>query len=625
MGALRNDSQTRALYLFTESESTVQPLDRSANCTPLRGDATPTPALEMPDLDVGLVGYGRLFDADKGLVGYEVETNAVRLLRSMTIEAVLSFANGKDADGTYTIAARGAGISSAERTLWGLKIVTSSSGTVHTLQAFAQESSGGSAVIPGVTFVVPDGFFYVACVRRYTSKTSVSFDYYVNGEIIGTTTSSDGDFGNGVGGRHMVGTYYSGAVYADFFDDVIDCVRISDGVREAEDIELIHRQIFVLPGEGAELYEALLPPGESYSLDPESVARREFGVSGQALALIEEAAEYLSRNFLPDRATHDLDRWERVARINSKISESAATRRSRVLAHLRKVHGYSRDDIKEALTGILDLDTSLIQIYEFSNRFEDEFDDEEIEISWYEPDNNGAVTEPASGVLKLEFSSTDDARFYQTDQEGAPQLLLPIDAAQDMDFRVEVTASPNFSTFPEAFGIVLRDFANAHYHIFGVFGGAGDDYGHELYNGTLTSVISGVAEAAPTYWLRLKHNSDTDRWEFYTGTSENGPWTERYDVASIADPGWIGVLLRSEDSSAAAARAVEFGKVVLHEPNSLRPFRWYVVRDPAEAGTADIPSAQLVVDRMRPAHTIGTVVEATSFELAESILDREPA
>lgn len=54
-------------------------------------------------------------------------------------------------------------------------------------------------------------------------------------------------------------------------------------------------------------------------------------------------------------------------------------------------------------------------------------------------------------------------------------------------------------------------------------------------------------------------------------------------------------------------------------------FRFFVYRDPALAGTAFIASAQVMVDEMKPSHTVGHVIESIAFTCGDphSIVGRD--
>jgi uncharacterized protein YmfQ (DUF2313 family) len=54
-------------------------------------------------------------------------------------------------------------------------------------------------------------------------------------------------------------------------------------------------------------------------------------------------------------------------------------------------------------------------------------------------------------------------------------------------------------------------------------------------------------------------------------------------------------------------------------------YRFFIYRDPGLPGSYDIASAQDIVDRMKPSHTLGHVIESTSFlcEAPSSLCDRD--
>lgn len=54
-------------------------------------------------------------------------------------------------------------------------------------------------------------------------------------------------------------------------------------------------------------------------------------------------------------------------------------------------------------------------------------------------------------------------------------------------------------------------------------------------------------------------------------------------------------------------------------------FRFFIYRDPSEPGTYYIESAQEIVDKIKPSHTIGFVIESTAFKTGDphSLLGRD--
>lgn len=59
--------------------------------------------------------------------------------------------------------------------------------------------------------------------------------------------------------------------------------------------------------------------------------------------------------------------------------------------------------------------------------------------------------------------------------------------------------------------------------------------------------------------------------------------------------------------------------------NPEKVWLWFIKRDPALPGTPDIPTAQRIIDQMKPAHTRGLVGESTSFKCDDphSLTDRD--
>lgn len=632
MSRLLTDDATRVMLRFDEPDSQVLPSDEAGSLL----DLGPDTGASLPALTAALHGQGRQFGAGVGLVAEEDVAGTTRLLRSLTMEAVINLEGGAQADGTYTILARGLSGSAAERRLYGLQIVRGA-GPVYTLQAFAQETGGGAATIGGATFTLPlesngsaylSRFFYVACTREWVSDSLATYRYYVNGVQVGSTvTSTDADFTEGDGGSFTIGCRGDGVGgYENHFLDVIDCVRVSVGVRSAEEIRHEFVRLFVDPAHGYALQKSMLPPGP-YSEDAGSHIQREIMVEGDGQALTIGLIRELRDLFLPDSTFRFLSRWEKVCSIVPRPADSIETRRARVIGHLRKIHGFTREEIVKAVADLLDQDEADVQIVEVSNRQTDDFEDASVGDEWLQNASAGTITE-ASGDLVLAAQNTDDVR-WTASVNAAVYVRTTPQNPEGMHVMAKLDAW-TLTDQNDLIGLLWYDALTGDWHVFGIsrINNPGDETftQRKRISGTVTEVQYTTPPAGPIYLRMLREDGGTLAIGYST-TGWEGPWTTiATGLATVADPAWVGLALIGGSSSSSGTKSGAFDEFRIWNPNSRSPFHWFIYRDPGDPGTPDIAGAQAVVDRMKPAHTEGDVTQSLSALCDDeySLCDRTP-
>jgi hypothetical protein len=357
---------TAALLHFDETDVGVQPADAVQGLDDL---VVPT-GLTAPAIVEGWFGSARRFAAGTGLEGAELDAGNLLLRRSMAIEAWVNLAPACGSNGSRTIVARGRRGSSAERRLFGLRVDVAGapSAPIFTLR-LGWDQGATPAAVAGADFVMrTPGWVYLAAVRRWFSAGEVEVDYYANGEPIGTISTAAGAIVDGEGGHTAFGCEGDGAGgYVNEFLGDLDEVRISRVERTAEEIRQTFRRIMVYQAYGYEALKALLPPGKTYSQNPASAIQRELMVEGAGLGFAWSKLAELEDDFLPDRATGHLPRWEEALRLEPGPADLIAARRARCVSFLRKVHGFGVEQIKEALAPVLDCQPSDLEIIENDN------------------------------------------------------------------------------------------------------------------------------------------------------------------------------------------------------------------------------------------------------------------
>lgn len=597
-----SSTRTAALWHFDEPDG-VWPSDAAHNVTDLVAPA----GLTAPSRATGILGYGRTWAAARGLKGSELVVDALKLRRTMAIEVVILL-NG---DGTRFVCQRGANTgATAERVLWGLKVTRS--GSSFTVQAYWQKSSGAAATVAAASFQLTTDWVYLAAVRRWMTVTSVAVDYYLNGEPLGTVTSADGDIEGGDAGTVFIGVNDGAGTPATGMvaGDIIDELRISSDERTVEELRQVYRRLFVYPEQGGDLVRAFLPPGQAYSKDPSSVVQRELSVEGDGLAHAMSLLAILEEDFLPDRATQTLDRWETVLRLSPHPGDDYATRRARVGGHLKKIHGYSREKIADAIAPLLGCTPAQVTFREFSNRWTDDFA-AALSTVWTSVTGGGAAPATSGGKLQLAFLATHDTRWTGA-VDNATRVTRGIGEAEEAEVYAQLATITLANTGDRA-GVHVVSFLGSgpDHHLVGVqWTGAALAFFHEKsLGGVLTTATYGAPPATP-FILRARFAGGNA--EISYGTTFEGPWTSVATVATIPIIAAVGAFLSSAGAAPASGGSVAIEEIRAWQPKLRDVFRWLVSSSPAPPTTLSLAPAQALVDALKPAHTQG-IVAGTLF------------
>lgn len=616
-------ASTKIVLHFDEPATTMRPEDAAGSLQPL----APANAGQTPAVADGAVGGGRLFAVNKGFIASEAVVDATKLRRSMTIEAILKYTASAGIEQTIICRGKKTG-TAAERRLWCLSIVDVAG--VQKLRSAWDRSGGTAAVVPDLTFTPPAGFMYLAAVREWASATVATVSYYVNGLFVGSVTSAEANIEDGDAGTTQIGIRWNqgGAVYAFEYRDIIDELRVAEGTRSAEEIRQIARRLFVHPARQYEALKALMPPGNAYTTNPESFIQRELMVAGDGLGHAASKLAELDEDFLPDRAWSFLDRWEEVTRLAPRADDTIAQRRERVVGFLRKIHGYNRDEIRTAIFQLLRLTSTQVAISEVSNRFDDSFLTSPLGPAWHQEANEGTIGVSA-GQLTLAVQAGDDARWTDSLRK-AVNVRTPLVDADRCEIVADV-ASRSVPSNGDGVGLFVLDMLNSGWaHLFGIKRDAGVE---KFFSATIgpSHVVTVYADAVPAGQLWLSFQRKAGGGNLcdlrYSTTGKYGPWTTvADDIATLVTPGSCGLFARAETQPAPSNVSLVLNEGSVWCPRARTPFHWYVYRDPGISGTPDIQGAQLVIAKMKPAHTLGTVVESLALKCddADNLSDREP-
>jgi len=611
------DDATAACWHFDEPKTAVLPNDATGHTTPLQRVI----AGQVPAVVAGLAGPARRFQE-----GYAFQTGeapeapgALRLRRSMTLEAVLTYT---PSSAPQVIACRGKRNDTGEERLWCVALAQIGGPVLRFDWDRASGAEASGASIPLGT--LPAGFFYLAVVREWLSTTSCTVHAFVNGVLVGSATSSQADIENGDGGSTTIGVKWEegDSAFNGFFAGTIDALRVSSIARSAEEIEHTHRALLVYPVWGYELLASLLPPGEAWTRSLDSRIQRFFMVAGGGLAIAwAKAAELL--DFLPDRAWSVLDRWESITRLSPRPFDTIAQRRDRVVGFLRKVQGYSAPQIAAAVADLLGQAASNVVIREASNVHLLSFNGATIASKGLQEPNEGTIGQ-VNGLLTLSSQVGDDARWTAA---VAKPVRLRASVAEGAEVEIIAGIKPALVDDGASCGVYVHNAATGAAQLFGILRSGGGnrwwyrtiDVDGESGAPTMGEVVGGLVPAGTVYWLRLKRRTD-EEGEFdlqyrVDGSGFDGPWTTLASgLETIASPlHWCGPFVAVDTAPAVNGNAASFVDFRIVTPQSRHVWQWFVYRDPSLAPAYDRAGAQLVLDKMKPAHTRGTVIESLAF------------
>jgi hypothetical protein len=634
------DDRTAILLHFNEPATAIQPIDSAGTLASLVVPA----GLTAPATVDGDLGRARQFGVGKGFEGTEAIVGGGKLLRSMTLEAVLSYQAGRLLVARHTIIGRGRNSgTAAERNLWSMVLVGSVSGATAQIVVNWTDASGFDEGIGSASFQLPaniatGGRMYIAATRHWLSTTEILVEFFVNGRSIGTATGTHGDLAGGDGGHTTVGYAEVSGSKIEHFLDTIDVIRVSTEDRSGEEIRQIYRRNFVYPDEAHEVLRALLPGGsvfgDVYSRDPSSGIQRELRVEAEGMAWGVSKAAELEEDFLPDRAWFSLARWEKVARLSSLSTDTFATRRARVVAHLRKVHGFQRSEILKALVGPLALTEAQLQLIEVSNQLNEDFLGVSIAAFWTQEPNAGTIG-ISGGKVDLDIQIGDDARW---DGSNRKAVALRTTIGEEAQCEVLIALTPSLSENDVMCGAFISNTMGDAFQ-FGIIRDLGVNkwFYRTIIGGVATTTLGAAVPAGTVYWLRAVVAPGGATVTISRAVDPSGlPWTDDFTwVTEFTAVGtltvqkqWAGPFVGTRSlASATANSGADVLAFRIYCPQLLLVYQWYVYRDPSLVPTTyDVKGAQLVVDLMKPAHTFGDVVEATAAlcDSPYTRCDREP-
>lgn len=624
---------TAASYRLAEVNAEVFAVDAVGNVEDLGDDDTSTPPLVIPPVVLSLTGLGREFGPNIGLQGKEQTAglDTTRLDRDVTIRAFMTYevANAINGD-RGTVVARGLEDGTAtERRLFGLELERVSATSVR-IRARWEEISGTDAVVAGVTFFPPSGFFHIACVRRWIDTTTVQVEYILNDELVGSETVAQGDIGEGSGGTLTLGCAGDPASVGDYekflpADSIIDQVSIENDAMTVEELRQEFRRITIHQPNGAKIIRAYQPPGDAWNKDPSSRIQKLFAAIGDGVGHFLALTERERDDFLPDRAYGGalLD-WEELLGLASLPADSVQDRRDRVLGFQRRILGYQIDDVKLSLEPLFNQDSADIDIIEYDGLRTDDFDVDDIgtppSTIWRTFQGAGTVAIAAS-LCTCAASASDNIQ-YISGEAPRREASISSQVGSDGAGAVLITKIDQIITSPtdEHIGHFWR-LGNGDAIVFGIRDNGGQELAFQVITGGVAGAFTTTHTAIPDpLWLLTRYLGAGLYEVSYSATGPLSGFVPFVTaIAGPTDPKWAGFGIFATDDSLAGGVDVDFDDAKIYEPSGLRAFNWQAFRDPADPGTFDLAAAQAQLEKQKPAHTEACAIDSLlGFELGPS-------
>ncbi len=618
------------LLAFDQPDGVLTP-DLEGNLDNLAPDPTHTTA---PSSATGWTGPSRAFTAasSQALIAGDLAGKDTLLQRDITIQVLLSLELGGGAQPTSTVIARGTHDGSAANAWsYGLELFAPGGSGVVGVRWFWEDSAFAVHTDAGASFQSPgDGqIFLLTATRRWQSSTSVVMRYYVDERLILEVAAANGDINGGTTGLTTIGGRKNAGTWEHFATATIDQLYVGDFEMSLEEIRHIWRRLSVYQPEGVAMLTGLVPPGSGWGSDPGNRIGKWVKIAGQALGQGIAGAEELRALWLPDAVTlATIGRWETICGLAPGPTDSLDVRRARIIAYLSRLNGYSIPQVQQAMSGVLGLAPSDVQILEFTNEIKDSFA-AALNLQRWTVGDVGSFSIGGS-ALDLVVTSATDIRWSPTQAEC--HIRMPIaSAADNADFFAAVEIP--FYSIPvnTLVGLYVLNGAGKNSIWFGVYSdGAGTK--HFGYIASIAGIMGAftVLAAAPAgpVWLRLQYTGVGEFTLSHSATdATTATMTSHIVSIAMTDAEWAGIAAVSTDAALAGNILVTFVDYVLNVPNGERPFFWYVFRDPTLSGSWDAIGGEATVLKVKPAHTYGALcfnAEVLCDDARDGLCDRGP-
>jgi hypothetical protein len=620
---------------FDEANANVAPADDLGRLTDLVVEG----ALTLPAVTGAFTGWGRLMTSTTGLVASDVVPGSTLTTRDLTIQALVWWDFSQVVAPAATIIQRGKLDTAPEYIAYALDVrMIDVANRVGEIRLWWQDTAGALHYQPGGQFYVPTGTTYLllTAVRHWISTTQVELRYYVGDQLVGDILSSDGNIGGATTGNMVVGCRHTGSSGdSQFFRGVIDEIRVLDYELTAEEIAATWGRLSQLQPRAYQAVRQLLPPGAPISNDPASRIQKLLRVMGHGLGYAAAQIANVRDNQLPDRAYGAvLAQWEALTGSTPIPTDTAPTRRRRVVGRLRQRAGSSVAGVAATVTSLLQLNASQLQILAFSNTVTDAFQVATIDPQRWQIGLGATVS---SNQMLISVPAATDARFGDG-YVGWYQSALPVQA-DGKGAAAIVKITPAVWPVSSGIGIAFWDAAKLNgllLELQTTAAGVQQIVYQQIINQVSQAQVVLTATSNTIHWLTIQHPQPSS-FEFsrpgassftvgWSTTSATAGWTYQTITCGFSKFQLCSLYARSLVASTTAISGY-FDDVSLRCGLGDRPNRWYVFRDPALPGKPDLAGAQRILQALAQAHTrVGVVTSKSCFPdtPATSLCDSTP-
>lgn len=617
------------LFHFDEPDG-VLPSDSSGNLDDLN-----TALLSVQPLSVDTYcGKGRHFvgtASEYALVAPDLAGQDTLLQRDMTVQAILAIDDEGGSPGVMI--ARGLN-SGAASEYYSMGIEFFPTGPNVEARWFWQDSAGVvKKQPPAVWKHLGDGkFFLFTATRRWVSAVKVVTRYYIGPDMIAEFETVDGDIAGATTAHTTIGARQEAGVWEDWFDGIIDELLVTDHEMSPAEVRHTWRRIAEFQPGGVDTFVGLSPPGLPWAKDLSNAVGRHVKHAGEALGFVAAGAEELRAMWLPDQVPlGTIERWERFCQLSARPGDSIETRQARLVGHFSREEGFHHAAVRAAMKELAGVeDASLLELLEFTNRVTDDFTTLNPEKWMTFGDGGGSSAAIVANALKLTLAAGSDVRWLT--KELGLHTRMPLDRGDSITVHAYAKLVSHALADEVGSGLFLLNRITNDALYFGVYkptAAAALLVYMLVRNGIFQGIVQILDPAPASAWLRITPPSSVaGQWTLsYSTLGPNAGFVDTAVALGDLAFDWSGFGMFGIAAASGAASEATFDDHDTFCPHGLRPFSWYVYRNPALIGAPDVDGAHLLARKIRPAHTYAGFTQSKSVmpdSARDGLPDRGP-
>lgn len=622
------DSRARLWLPLSESAASLYPSDASGRLADPALVGTTKPGVTSTST---ITGFARDFIRASSH-GFEFldPSGGVRLTRALSVVALVRCdvtTMGNGAIGTLIQRGRGG---AGDPKAFELRLTIE--GTNVRISLRWQTVAGADVIDSGPLVAWPTGEFCLIGAVREVSNGQLTVRYFINSQRVAGSSYAL-DCGGSLSASLSLGCGMSTpSGNTNYLDGAIDSLAVLDEAISNDEAEWLWLRLAKDQPDGAIASRRLVPIGV-YSSDPSSRIQRELQIEGAALGYAKSIARRLRDFSLPERAWGAvLERWETVTGHSPKAGDWLGRRRARVLDFLGTVRGFALVDVKTQLLEPFDVASeSDVTILESTNDFTEGFTSGTPSNSAKVIDGNGAWLSDAAAISAgyQEFAATAAAIPYDGRMRPHGGMYLwSLASGVDAWVHGKVDIVTLATQTVQGFAIGRGDTDEWLFVGVGYSGGVASIASIRCRAGVLDSAMAvhQTPWATDPTFFRI-HSDGVGNYLLKFGASDAAAKAHAgLALVGPTSPTWAGFSIVGAASAGAVTAKGRFDDFFSHAPNGSQRLHWYAYRDPMLPGSPDMAGARLIVNRLRPAHTVASAIQ-TQHVLCDddgSRCDREP-